>query len=196
VILECVSEVTGWLRVLQILVYVDKFHARDAKQKASYIHLIDDIQMYDCILCVQDVCLKLKDTSFEHLWVFFFTCFGLFIFSIWTCAISRNQFHTAVYICVCVFIASGIMACSHVRRVTEPEEGIDDFRPPPPFSPLPVFLSPSFLPWSICLLGRQEGLLFLTLLPETRGKTLPEGCVSSWLGMPPPVPLLFRRPLG
>lgn len=30
-ILECVSEVTGWLWVLQILVYVDKFHTRDGK---------------------------------------------------------------------------------------------------------------------------------------------------------------------
>lgn len=49
-------------------------------------------------------------------------------------------------VCVCVvFIASGIMPCSHVSGVTDPEEGIDDFRPPPPFSPLPVCLSPSLL---------------------------------------------------
>lgn len=37
------------------------------------------------------------------------------------------------------------MPCSHVSGVTDPEEGIDDFRPPPPFSALPVCLSPSLL---------------------------------------------------
>lgn len=88
----------------------------------------------------------------------------------------RHQQESVLHRCVCVcavFLALGIMPCSHVRRVTEPEEGIDDFRPPPPFFPLPVFLSPSFLPWSICLLGRQEGLLFWHCFPRPEGRLCP-----------------------
>lgn len=123
----------------------------------------------------------------------------MFIFSILTCAISRNQFYTAVHVrgmCVCCIYSLGHYALQSCEEGYRARGGNRWLQAPSPFLSPPC-LSVSFIPSMVDLSAWQAGRpAVLTLLPETRGKTVPEGWVSSRLKTPLPVPPLFRRPLG
>lgn len=108
---------------------------------------------------------------------------------------------TAVYVCA-VFIAPGIMPCSHVKGVAEPERASGGNRwlqsPLPLVSSLPVCLSPSLLHsfhgWSVLLAGR-KACCFDASSCDQRGDPALGLCRLRSRALPS-VSLLFWRPHG
>lgn len=106
-------------------------------------------------------------------------------------------------VCLCiVFIAPGIMPCSHVRGVAMPERARGGNRwlqnPLPLVSPLPFCLSPSLLHSfrgrSVHLAGR-KACCFDAGSRDQRGDPA-RGLCRLWPSAPSSVPLLFWRPHG